>query len=77
MVLLVALLLKCYAEGDPTAVTRFDVRFSRPVFPGDTLRFDFWKEGEGAASFRATVIERDGQTLDEVALNNGYVEFKV
>lgn len=65
-------------KGNPEALTRFDVRFSRPVFPGDRLRFDFWQEGRreggredaGKAAFRAVAVERD-----EVVLNNGYAEF--
>lgn len=57
--------------GNPDALSRFDLRFSRPVFPGDILHFEFWCQGEGQAAFRATVIERG-----DVVLNNGYAEYK-
>ncbi|HMP56401.1 MAG TPA: MaoC/PaaZ C-terminal domain-containing protein [Novosphingobium sp.] len=48
----------------------FDVRFSSPVFPGETIRTEIWREGDGLASCRARVVERD-----VVVLNNGRVEF--
>ena len=50
---------------------RLDVRFASPVYPGETIRTEIWREGEGRASFRASVVERD-----LVVLNNGYVEFE-
>ena len=32
-----------------------DLRFTAPVFPGETLRAEIWRDG----SFRARVVERD------------------
>jgi acyl dehydratase len=54
--------------GGPDTVTlkRIGVRFSAPVFPGETLRTEIWRDAE-VASFRARVVERDA-----VVLNNGY-----
>ena len=43
-------------------------RFSAPVFPGETIRTELWRDGE-VVSFRARVLERD-----VVALNNGRAE---
>jgi acyl dehydratase len=57
-------------EGDPHRLTRFDVRFSSPVFPGETLLTEVWHDGPGKAAFRAKVAERG-----VVALNNGRAEF--
>jgi acyl dehydratase len=54
----------------PTRLKRLDARFSAPVFPGETIRTEIWREGAGRAAYRASVIERD-----KVVLNNGYVEF--
>lgn len=55
---------------DGSRLRRFDVRFSSPVYPGETIRTEIWKEGAGRASFRCRVVERD-----VVVLNNGYTEY--
>jgi acyl dehydratase len=47
-------------------IKQFDVRFSKPVFPGETIVTEMWVDG-GTVSFRATVKERAGV----VVLNNG------
>ncbi|PKQ01825.1 MAG: 3-alpha,7-alpha,12-alpha-trihydroxy-5-beta-cholest-24-enoyl-CoA hydratase, partial [Alphaproteobacteria bacterium HGW-Alphaproteobacteria-12] len=57
-------------DYDPTQITGFDVRFSAPVFPGDTVTVDIWKE-KGLISFRARVKERDA-----VVINNGKCTLK-
>ncbi|SLN29499.1 MaoC/PaaZ C-terminal domain-containing protein [Oceanibacterium hippocampi] len=54
-----------YCDNDPTAVDGFDVRFSSPVFPGETIRTEMWRDGK-TVSFRSRVVERD-----VVVLNNG------
>lgn len=56
--------------NDPARLRRLDVRFSSPVYPGETVRTEIWNEGSGRAGFRATVEERG-----LIVLNNGYVEF--
>lgn len=48
---------------------RMAVRFSSPVFPGETVRFQLW-EASGGMHLRAHVAERD-----VVVLNNGWFEF--
>ena len=54
------------AEYQPERIQQFDVRFSKPVFPGETLVVEMWKDG-GTISYRASVKERPGT----VVLNNG------
>jgi acyl dehydratase len=63
-------LLKTLCDYDPARFRRLDVRFSAPVFPGETIRVEIWKTGPGKAAFRARVVERD-----VVALNNGAFEY--
>jgi acyl dehydratase len=63
-------LLQALCGDDTTRLTRFDVRFASPVFPGETVRTEVWQEGPGRAAFRARVLERD-----VVVLNNGLAEF--
>lgn len=54
------------AQYQPERITQFDVRFSKPVFPGETLVVEMWQDG-ATISYRASVKERPGT----VVLNNG------
>jgi acyl dehydratase len=45
-------------------------RFSAPVFPGETIRTEMWRDGT-VVSFRARVAERD-----VIAINNGRAEVR-
>ncbi len=42
---------------DPAAILSHQVRFSAPVFPGDTITVDLWRDGK-AISFEARVKDR-------------------
>ncbi len=53
------------AKYDPKRITGFDVRFSAPVFPGETIVTEMWVDGS-VVSFRSKLKERD-----VVVLNNG------
>ncbi|HUD28449.1 MAG TPA: MaoC/PaaZ C-terminal domain-containing protein [Novosphingobium sp.] len=48
---------------DQTRLKAMFVRFSRPVLPGDTLRFEFFEDGD-LLRFRARVPARDVTVLD-------------
>jgi acyl dehydratase len=61
-------LLKTFAGYDPAKLTAIAGRFSAPVFPGETIRTEMWRD-RSVVSFRARVVERD-----VVALNNGRAE---
>ena len=52
-------------DYDPSGITGLDVRFSAPVYPGETIRTEMWRDGK-VVSFRSTVLERD-----LMVLNNG------
>jgi acyl dehydratase len=49
--------LQTYAEYDPTRFKYHAARFSSPVFPGETVTVDMWKDGE-VISFEARVKAR-------------------
>ncbi|WP_420130925.1 MaoC/PaaZ C-terminal domain-containing protein [Rhodopseudomonas sp.] len=59
-------LVELCCDGDPTRLVKMQVRFSSPVYPGETIVTEVWKEGDGTLSFRAKVAERD-----VVVINNG------
>ena len=61
-------ILKRLCGYDPARLTAIAGRFSAPVFPGETIRTELWRDGE-VVSFRARVVERD-----VIALNNGRAE---
>lgn len=44
--------------NDPTALTDLSVRFSSPVFPGETIRTEIWNDS-GMLRFRCLVPERN------------------
>jgi len=56
-------LLQGAVEYDLPALRSVECRFSKPVFPGETVTFDIWLE-HGMARFRARIAERDAVVLD-------------
>jgi acyl dehydratase len=51
------------ADGRPHRLRSLSARFSRPVFPGETIRTEFFTIG-GQIRFRSRVVERDVVVLD-------------
>jgi len=64
-----AILAAC-CDYEPERLRTMDLRFSAPVYPGETIRTEMWRD-DGIVSFRALVAERDA-----VVLNNGRAEVK-
>jgi acyl dehydratase len=58
--------LRTLGGYDPARLASIEARFSRPVFPGETIRTEMWREGAQVA-FRCRVPERD-----EIVLTNGW-----
>jgi acyl dehydratase len=56
-------LVQHLCAGDPTRLAEIFVRFSRPVYPGDTIRLELFEEKD-SWRFRARTNERDGVVLD-------------
>ena len=53
------------AGSDFGALKHLELRFTSPVYPGETIRTEMWRDGDDVR-FRARVVERD-----VVVLNNG------
>jgi acyl dehydratase len=49
--------LQAYADFDPAKIKSHAIRFSAPVFPGETITVDLWRDGD-VVSFEARVKER-------------------
>ena len=57
-------LMRGLAGYDAGRIRSLALRFSAPVFPGETIRTEMWRNG----AFRARVLERDA-----VVVNNGHI----
>lgn len=62
-----AILQACCGD-QPERLRSVNLRFSSPVYPGETILTEFWHEGNGV-SFRSTSVDRK-----VVVLNNGVAE---
>jgi acyl dehydratase len=61
-------LVKQACGYDPSRLREMNLRFTSPVYPGETIVTEMWQDGN-IISFRCKVKERD-----LVVLNNGYAE---
>lgn len=57
-------LLKTCCDYDPERLKSIRVRFTAPVYPGETLRTEIWRDG-ALISFRARALERDVVVLSD------------
>jgi acyl dehydratase len=60
-------LLKTCCDYQPEKFKRMRLRFSAPVYPGDTIRTEIWRNGKEVA-FRCKSLEQD-----KMVINNGYL----
>ena len=61
-------LLKHWADNDPRRFESMRVRFSRHVFPGDTLTTEMWRQSQDEIQFQTRVKERDVVVLSHGGL---------
>jgi len=69
-------LIDSYLDGDPTKLARLGVRFSSPVYPGDTLVLDGWEMGDknGRTAIKFEVHRKeDGVKV----IKGGYAEVTI
>lgn len=57
------MLLRGFLDYRSERLASLDVRFSSMVYPGETLTFEFWRDGD-IVSFRALAKERQKTVLD-------------
>lgn len=62
--------LKTMGGYDPGCMKSMALRFSAPVFPGETIRTEMWRR-DGRVLFRSRVVERDA-----LVLNNGVAQLQ-
>lgn len=61
-------ILRAYADFDPSAFRRHAARFSSPVYPGETVTLEMWKDGsvisfEGKVKARGVTVIKNGMTV--------------
>jgi acyl dehydratase len=56
-------ILEHICESEPDRLKSFDVRFTAPVYPGETVHTSLWLD-ENIVSLRSTVVERDIVVMD-------------
>jgi acyl dehydratase len=55
-------MLQTWCDHDPNRIVSHQLRFSSPVFPGETIAFDMWREADGVA-FEARIPERGATVI--------------
>ena len=60
-------LMKSCCDYQPERFRQMRLRFSAPVYPGDTIRTEIWRDGAEVA-FRCKSLEQD-----KIVINNGYL----
>lgn len=63
-------ILRQYANNDVTKFKAIKTRFSKPVYPGQTIQTDMWREGN-RIFFQCKVVESG-----HLVLSGGYVDLK-
>lgn len=57
--------LRHFCDSDPARMKAIKIRFSKPVFPGETLRTDMWLSAPDTVVFTTKVVERNEEVLSQ------------
>lgn len=57
-------LIRGLCDGDATRLRGMAARFTKPVYPGDTIRTEWWQDVNGGIQFRSISVERQEVVLD-------------
>lgn len=57
--------LRQFCDNDSSRMKAIKIRFSSPVFPGETLRTSMWKVDAETIAFSTTVVERNVEVLTQ------------
>jgi len=68
-------LVEALCGGEASRLTRLDLRFAHPVFPGETLVTEIWLTGPGRAALRVRAPAR-AEAKRQVVLEHGVAEFE-
>lgn len=57
-------LIRALCDNDASRLRQQAARFTKPVFPGETIRTEYWTSQGGAVQFRSLSVERNEVVLD-------------
>ncbi len=57
-------LIRGLCDGDANRLRGMAARFTKPVYPGDTIRTEWWQDVNGGIQFRSISVERQEVVLD-------------
>lgn len=58
-------LVQICCDNDPEKLEFVGLRFSKPVYPGETIAVSIWNEDNGDIRFSANAVERNVKVLDQ------------
>jgi acyl dehydratase len=57
-------LIRAIAKFDAGRLVSMGARFTKPVYPGETIRTEYWSQSDGEVQFRSLSVERNEVVLD-------------
>lgn len=62
-------LVRAVCAGDATRLRGMGARFTKPVYPGETIRTQWWNRDDGSLQFRCLSVERNEVVMDRGVAN--------